>query len=297
LQETSVTIADSLSSEGDVSGGYFTKLPAEVRESILILLPSKDVRSLCATVRAFAEIELSQKFWASRFSPGFEFDCILEARKPVLVQNYRSWKHLFFGLSSLLDNLALRNRKRIWGLLRPFASILRTYSGIQCDGKRLATLWEPHLQHLDLEWQCLKANKAEYHFHLRVDCRILFNRQVCLDYITSVYVSSISYLGKQYISGLRFLQPSGADVRLGYIFHGNQEFVDILGGVEVSDGLGGFVLAFSSCSISAILFISGSGRVSDWAGPFKGFPKRSILARNGSTYNLRADFDVSGKTP
>lgn len=215
LEESSITTrGTSLFKYGSV-GDHFFKLPAGVRENILILLPSKDIGSLCATSRAFAELEPSQKFWESRFDSSFEFDCISEAQKSVAVENYCSWKYLFFGLASLSRSAALRNRKRVWGLLRPFARILSTYSGIQCDGKPLATVWEPHLEQRDLEWQCLKSNSDGYHGSLKVDCKALFIRQVCLDYITGVFVSSISYLGKRYISGLRFLQPSGADVRLG----------------------------------------------------------------------------------
>jgi hypothetical protein len=82
-------------------------------------------------------------------------------------------------------------------------------------------------------------------------------------------------------------------VRLGYILPSREEFLDILGGDEASDGLGGFILAIDLRGINAIALISGAGKVSNWVGFYEGCRRRSLLARNGSTYNLRAQFDVS----
>jgi hypothetical protein len=281
--------------EYDSGGDTFFKIPPEVRESISILLPSKDVESLRVASRAFAELVLSQNFWASRFWPGSEMDYIFEARKSLTVEEYRSWKDLFFGLNSLSKHPAIKNRKRVWGILKPVTDLLSTYSGVQCDGKPLATSWEPHLEQRELQWQCLKPTVQgdQGGMMLSAECRLLFARQVCLDYITGVYVSRISYLDKLYISGLRFLQPDGPDVRLGYILRGREEPLDIIGRDEVSDGLGGFILAIGAQGINAISFVSGAGRVSDWVGDLKDCRRRSILARNGSIYNLRAEFDVS----
>jgi hypothetical protein len=279
----------------NLDGSQFFKLPPEVRESILVLLPSRDVGNLCATIRAFAELELSETFWASRFSASFEYDYIFEALNPIFGQNYLSFRHLYTGLVSLSNSPGLRNRKRVWGILKPFTGLLNIYSKIKCDGKPLATFWEPHLEQRDLEWQCLKPTFPGDPSGLRlsIECRMLFARQVCLDYITGTYVSRIAYLDKHYITGIRFLQRGGGEVRLGYILPSGEEFLDILGGDEVSDGLGGFILAIGLRGINAIALISGAGKVSNWVGSYEGCRRRSLLERNGSTYNLRAQFDVS----
>ena len=292
LDQTSAVVKVTSLFTNDSDGDPFVKLPPEVRENILILLPSEDVKSLRATSRAVADLKLSQKFWASRFGQDSAFDCIFETQKSVSVETYRSWRDLFFGLRLISNGSALRNRKRVWSLLKPFSGLLSTYLSTPCDGRPVATFWEPHLEERSLEWQCLKPCHKLDPMRLNLKCRMLLTRQVCLDFVTGVYVSVISHLDDRYVCGLRFSQPGGADVRLGFILPGREDYLDILGQDIVSDGIGGFILAISSRGINAISLVSGTGYVSDWAGSHKGSRRRCLLAKKGSTYNLRADFDV-----
>ncbi len=127
---------------------------------------------------------------------------------------------------------------------------------------------------------------------LKQGCKIIFTRQICLRYVNAVYVSSICFVNKQYISGIGFLHADRTEVNLGYILKGRETFVDILGNAETSDGLGRFILALTPSGINAISLIATSGRVSDWAGCCKDYPRRSLLLSGGPFHHIRADFDV-----
>jgi hypothetical protein len=85
-------------------------------------------------------------------------------------------------------------------------------------------------------------------------CQVLYSRQICLDQITGVYVLITLVFGRQYVTGLRFLQPGGSNVGLGYVIPCQEQFVDIAGQSQLSYELGGFNLAISPKEINANLF-------------------------------------------
>src|SRR5450432_4216782 len=67
MYTSSISRTDTAVSGFSNSKDFFSQLPIEVREKILINLPSRDVYILRVSLRAFATIPLSQTFWASRF--------------------------------------------------------------------------------------------------------------------------------------------------------------------------------------------------------------------------------------
>jgi hypothetical protein len=78
----------------NLEGDGFSHLSPELLQLIAVLLPTSDVRSLRLASPAFAVLSLSEKFWASRFQPGNEFDDIPE----VFHDPPESWRALYLSL-------------------------------------------------------------------------------------------------------------------------------------------------------------------------------------------------------
>ncbi|SCO76557.1 uncharacterized protein FRV6_00769 [Fusarium oxysporum] len=72
----------------------FSRLVPELLQAIVIHLPTSDVRSLRLASPVFATLELSERFWASRFQPGHEFEHLpgVHDRPP------ESWRVLYLSL-------------------------------------------------------------------------------------------------------------------------------------------------------------------------------------------------------
>lgn len=98
-----------------------------------------------------------------------------------------------------------------------FVRILNAFSTSQCEGEPIAASYEPHWSPSTSHWISPKANIDKQKRRLFEDCQVLYSRQICLDQISGVYVSTILVFGRQYITGLRFLRPGGPNVRLGYV--------------------------------------------------------------------------------
>ncbi|KAM0248708.1 hypothetical protein ACHAP5_003198 [Fusarium lateritium] len=118
-------------SEESLSKDTFSRLSPELLQLIAIILPTSDMYALRLTSPAFATLELPERFWASRFQPGREFDYIFE----VLDHPVESWRALYSSLNvwaPAIPNIA--NRKRVWQLVKDFQETPAQVSGVPFAG-------------------------------------------------------------------------------------------------------------------------------------------------------------------
>lgn len=108
----------------DNGSDFFAKLPSELLDEILVQLPSTSVRNLELDSRKMASVNLSSKYWRSRFEFPNEL-CHVRLPEALLtpgwVENRRvDWRwfcgKVLHAVGGKFD--WLRNRKRIIGLNR-----------------------------------------------------------------------------------------------------------------------------------------------------------------------------------
>lgn len=104
----------------DDGGDIFSRLPAELLEEILVLLPSTSVRDLQFASRKVASVHLSSRYWRSRFNFPNELSHV--RLPPALLQSGREqlidWRHLCDQLLHPVGDEYKwwQNRKRITAL-------------------------------------------------------------------------------------------------------------------------------------------------------------------------------------
>lgn len=273
-----------------------TTLPPEIRETILILLPSRDVCNLRIGSRAFASLQLSNDFWASRFGPGFEFSFVFESRR------YRedrlsslSWKKLYDGVRECLAIRSIRNRRRIWDLMLPLAQTLIYVADHPLKGIPAQTFYNLELPRTSIRWRFTSSSKVLQGHQRDAACRALHSRVINFDdAIDGVYVSFVDFSGKEYVSGLQFVLASGKVAELGYMLP-KRVYLNIKRHNEQlsEPSLQGFCLAVMQTGIAAISLLSSTGKLSQWAGSPDGIPLGLLDAHGSHISSLRAHFDVS----
>ncbi|KAF2723695.1 hypothetical protein K431DRAFT_344572 [Polychaeton citri CBS 116435] len=100
----------------------FSRLPWELREAIAALLITADALSLRQGSASFLPLLSSNTFRASRFASGGERSFVFEkprSREPT------NWLTLYRLTCQRVCPPGLRNRCRIWGIIRPLVEIIR----------------------------------------------------------------------------------------------------------------------------------------------------------------------------
>ena len=77
-------------------------------------MPTEDALALRRASRSFLPVLTSPTFWASHFKPGHEREYVFEKRK----KEQRDWIALYRCTSYAHIPPGLRNRRRIWDLIR-----------------------------------------------------------------------------------------------------------------------------------------------------------------------------------
>ncbi|GAD97279.1 conserved hypothetical protein [Paecilomyces variotii No. 5] len=277
-----------------------TTLPPEIRETILILLPSQDVCNLRAASRAFASLQLSNDFWASRFSPGFEFSFVFESRRYLENRlSSVSWKMLYDGINECSAIRSMRNRRRIWGLMLPLAQTLIYIVDHPLKGIPAPTFYNPGLPQTGIRWRFTSSSKVLHGHQRDAACRALHSRMIDFDdAIDGAYVSFVKFSGKEYVSGMQFVLASGKVAEIGYILPQKRIYLNIKRhSGQFESNLQGFCLAVMQTGIGAIALVSSTGKLSQWAGLPNGIPLGLLVAHGSHISSLRAYFDVSIPTP
>lgn len=115
----------------------FGRLPPEMLDLLFVELASTDLCSLRLASKAVANLSspdhLSQSFWESRFTDGFEMESFFTCRPHHAHRREIDWQALYSVVKKCLAEgplrAGLRNRKRIWTCLSYFTSSLEVFLG------------------------------------------------------------------------------------------------------------------------------------------------------------------------
>ena len=268
----------------------FARLPPEILQEIAVYLPTQQVLNIRLSSMAFAAIQLSQRFWASRFNPTFERDFIFEIRGD---QEHRNWRTLYRQTSDVYSPPGLRNRKRIWSLTQSLAELLRMRlnnqpkpSPLDARGYTLRWRWVAG----DLRPQDRSAQTSLFD----TGCR-QFHKQVVTipPRLSRIAVSLVRPGNRDCIAGIRFITSRGLDACLGYVGEGKELIFDTEDEFGVFTGLMGLIVAVGSNGIHGIQITPHAIPVSEWFGRADGVPKTRRLTGIGSIAAMAASFDVS----
>ncbi|KAL8828532.1 MAG: hypothetical protein Q9170_006562 [Blastenia crenularia] len=262
------------------TGDCFSTLPWEILEAIAINLPTGDALVLRRASRAFQPVLTSQIFWASRFQPGYEREYVFEKRN----KEQRDWISLYRRTSYAHSPFGLKNRRRVWGLVRKLITLLPL---------RLDDCWElpPPPSSVDgLKWievgGDIKHTTGSGHCeYFNEGCRLFQKQYAPIPGDLSKIAFSIVAAGDiTYITGMRLITSDDADICLGYLAEGNETFVEVT-------VVKGFVLAMGPRGIRAIQVIGVNGYTSKWFGCPTESPVTERLAGCESISALEVGFD------
>ncbi|RSL49403.1 hypothetical protein CEP54_012435 [Fusarium duplospermum] len=282
-------------------GDVFHRLPNELLQAILVELPRKDVRSLRQASPIFANLHLSESFWASRFWRGHEFHYVFETVR----SGPDSWEKLYLALRYMEPRLA--DRKRIWSLVLELESLQNQVSGTVCNGDRLLTAFDTSKngrvkknEHTrgwrELDWCTAGINLCIEYDWFNVGCRPWFARILrCRPRlrVRHLWVSFVCMSGRSFVSGFRFVRPNGKVNSLGYI-HPDQEvkicFSD--GRHESPYTISGWQCAVENQGFRAVAVLAADGTMSRWAGEPDGVPRWRLRGPGKRISAIKAEFDA-----
>ncbi|KAH0544334.1 hypothetical protein FGG08_001475 [Glutinoglossum americanum] len=259
----------------------FSVLPWEILEAIAISLPTGDALNLRRASKAFLPILTSQTFWASRFEAQHDRDFIFEKRNN---RESRDWITLYRITNRAHSPPGLKNRRRVWGLIRALINSLRLRLDDALESSRI------NLSADGLRWSEIagdvKPEAASGHCEaFNEGCRLFRKQCAPMPSDLSRIAFSIAVAGNvEYVAGMRFMTDNDVDIRLGYMAEGNELFLEVT-------VVRGFVLAMGLRGIGALRVISGDGCVSKWFGCPKDLPVTERLAGFESISALEVGVD------
>ena len=271
----------------------FNALPLDILSLVLACLPSRDVAPLKLASRTFASMPLPGTFWASRFSEGHEYHHVFEVHDRTRPKP-RSWKAMYEAVAPLETQLGMANRKRIWGLAMQLRGLLEKVRG-PCHGCPLPDVFPRSNSQGngddDSGWRLVSHDFHNKHPNpTTIGCKPLNVREVevPLD-IKGLFISFVQLANERFVSGIRFEQANGEEVRIGYT-HPNREV-----SIDIPDEthLRGWHVAFHSQGVQAVAALMSDGSVSSWAGERKGRVMWRLDGKTPRVTALRAEFDVS----
>ncbi|EEH39117.2 hypothetical protein PAAG_01579 [Paracoccidioides lutzii Pb01] len=294
VQQSSKSLVSYINGLSSTDGHIFARLPYELRELLLCLLPSRDVRNLMLASRAFASVELSQSFWLSRFQVEYSF--IFEVRKDLLPSpGIYHWKFIFDSIKAASFEVpGIQNRRRIWNLLCPLADAVVALSKSPLKGLPAHTFYNSDIPDDLGDWR--RAGVAEYTGtnNLMYGCRKLYSRIVSVSgKIVGAYVSFITMTGAPFVCGFRLMRSDGESIELGRIVGQTEVYLSVNRSLSDYDTstFCGFHLAIGERGVQGFALASPSGRLTPWAGSHKRLPKRMLVSHTQEIRALRGGFD------
>uniref|UniRef100_A0A0B7KJX4 F-box domain-containing protein n=1 Tax=Bionectria ochroleuca TaxID=29856 RepID=A0A0B7KJX4_BIOOC len=274
-----------------IAGDRFLSLPTELREMVLFNLPSKDVYALKLASPVFANMQLPDGFWASRFEFDHEFGYVLEARS----SRPQFWRSLYFAMDRLKENpaISLSGRFRVWELSSMLKHQLREAVHPACHGEPVIGLIEP--QHssewLKTQWQTATRGLVNEPDFFEFGCRPLRTRVVQVPTplrLDRVVVSFARVGTEKYISGLELLIHNDSSIKIGCAGRGEKQ-------IEVDKNLlpiCGWHLALGMSGIQGIAAVMKDGSLSSWVGKYEDLPRYSLRGGGGDLLAMKAEFDA-----
>ncbi|RGP77592.1 pyrimidine 5 -nucleotidase [Fusarium longipes] len=279
-----------------LSKDLFCSFPPEILQNILTLLPSSNVLSLRLVSPVFATLGLSERFWASRFEPGKEYEYLPD----VFVRPPISWRAFCLSLHIWApDCIAMHNRKRVWKLTQPIRSLLRQMQETECHGIPSHSWFETGAPD-DLSQ--VKGNMCWYSAQRYVEsedadrlqfvsgCRPMRYRSVrAADRMrmTQVAVHLVNTPTGTFVSGMSFINRDGAFTNIGYLHPGKMVCIAL----SSEQYIQGWELALDTSGVRAIAVVAQDGAVSSFAGNPDGIPRKRLAVSEGIS-SIIAAFDA-----
>ncbi|KAF5563865.1 C-3 sterol dehydrogenase (C-4 decarboxylase) [Fusarium napiforme] len=282
----SILDRSTLSADKDV----FNYFPPEILEKIVMVLPSPDVHSLRLASRVFATLSLSERFWASRFTEGHEFNYLPE----VFATPPTSWRALYLSLHIWAsENSGMGSRSRVWPSVKDLHETLRQMKDVDCLGNVINTVNEPEAPKPMPERESL-ITAERYIFepgtHFMGGSRVLRARSAEFPQHLKIMLMSVSFVDTPaglFISGLMFVGADGVFESLGYTNKSQMEHLTLPEDQHVK----GFEVALDFCGFRAIAAITQDGTTSSWAGDPANYPRRRLYDVEGISL-IVAQFDA-----
>ncbi|KAH7008863.1 hypothetical protein EDB80DRAFT_763936 [Ilyonectria destructans] len=274
----------------------FQLLPPDLLVEILVWLPSNDVVSLRLASREFANAELPNGFWRSRFWPGRELSHIFETDQWATAGRCKS---LFTEIKVLRALPSMLNRERVWALASRINDLVQTRLEAQvCHGSPCSSMLEPDATNDGQPWRTAELQVCHSAPHwedgFRKGSIAMYGRIIELECpISRMQVSSVRLSGKKYISGLRITQENGDETQLGY--HHPQQEVDATWDdtLKPPGPLVGFDAALDSRGVRGIRFLSAQA-MSCWLGDHNPLIQTKVTCANSNSDSTQFIHGIKG---
>ena len=283
---------------------YFSLLPVEILQRILILLPSKDVVNLKIASSTVATTALPNSFWASRFHGYREYGHIIEAHD--CKTSSHNWEGVYLALRAREKEGTLENRRCIWLLALSIHRFMSGLSQSTCNGVPMAfdrqgngvNPFEPFNYWYDDHWMPAIGARKSLSDEPQLGCTCIRRRQITLTSgVAAIFVSFIRLYGILYLSGLRFQHHDGTNTKLGYMFARNEVLLaaEDLWNFAREIHISKFDFDVDDIGIFSLSVRTTGGRMSQWEGhprAPRSHTRVHLDTRFSPIRKLAAEFDV-----
>lgn len=269
---------------GNQSDG-FTKLPLELLQMILLLLPTQDALNLRLVSRAFPDLFSNVAFWASRFEPDSEKGLVFEARHHDTSKSLDSLMRLYFLSERTNLSLAAKNRRRLWGILMTVALLVRPST---TEHRFISETTQP-LPEANLRLTSLRY--PEFPFE---DCTALHESYGAIERMSitpgavTITVSILNNGNWDYLTGIKLVDSSGELQTVGYMWPQQQMTVQMA-------GLHGFRVGMGCSGVRALQAIGPNQTEARWMGRIGLVPcsDRLVLTEPVAVIEVKIDVRVT----
>ena len=262
----------------------FSKIPWDILESIAIELPTKYALGLRHVSKNYLPLLYSRPFWASRFQPRGDRCFMFEKWES---HEATDWLSLYRLTSLCRCSPGLKNRRRIWKLIRPLVETIKLRLA---ENTNLASFRDQ--DHASLGWDRVVGDIQEeasdgHPWSFDQGCRIFGTHITYISRELTKIGFSISCVGTvSYVSGIRLIANNQPDICLGFRSKINEVIIE-------ANALKGFVLAMGSRGLHGIQVIREDYSLSEWAGSPSNTPITERLTGFDRIDKLEIGFDVS----
>ncbi|KAI9847501.1 MAG: hypothetical protein M1837_002402 [Sclerophora amabilis] len=230
----------------------FSRLPWEILEAIAISLCTADALTLRLASISFVPLLSSRTFWASNFEANGERGFLFEKRR---TRDTTDWLSLYRRTGLAACPPGLRNRQRIWPLIKPLAqlanSTLAEHPILPTDQKLTSGEW------IQIGG---KVNPEASEGLFSSGCRSFGTHVIRMpEHLLKIALSIASFGTVTHLTGIRLVTTEGPDVPVGYIFEGDELMC------QVTEPRG-FRVAVAASGIRALQVIGQEGNSSEWFG-------------------------------
>ncbi|CAF9922822.1 MAG: hypothetical protein ALECFALPRED_002235 [Alectoria fallacina] len=259
----------------------FSRLPWEILEAIAVELPTPTALNLRLVSVSFLPLLSSGMFWASRFQVRQERGFLFEKWNN---RDTTDWLSLYRLTSDAVCSNGLRNRRRIWSLIRPLVDLTTLNLAAHTEVCH-------NLEKLPLrEWTRVGGNMISgdldrYWRPFKEGCPVMGSHIARMPEHLSKIAFSTSGIGNlSHISGMRFIIEIEPEICIGYISKGNEVIC------EVTEPWG-FRVAMSARGLRALQVVGKDGASSEWIGSPNDRPVSERVADCTSIDGFAVSFD------